>query len=94
MHKKIKCPKCDNEDLSFVSGTKKGLNVFLLLIVAVLGVAVIITLFVSGYIWGAVIAIIIFSIILSILKVIQAKRKEEVHTKAICRDCGHKWFID
>ena len=66
MHKKIKCPKCDNEDLSFVSGTKKGLNVFLLLIVAVLGVAVIITLFVSGYIWGAVIAIIIFSIILSI----------------------------
>lgn len=60
MHKKIKCPKCDNEDLSFVSGTKKGLNVFLLLIVAVLGVAVIITLFVSGYIWGAVIAIIIF----------------------------------
>ena len=92
--KRIVCPECDSDNISLVTSRKKGLNILLLLLVCIIGVAVVLTLFINGYLYYAIGALVIFSVVLAILKAIQVKRREELHTKAICHDCGHKWFID
>ncbi len=90
----MKCPKCGNQDIEFKEGYR-GINrvIAILVLFCELGLSIVF-LFVNGWIIASVL-LFLLAVITSIgYRIRQVWLRRKSHTKAVCKQCGHTWFID
>ena len=91
--KQIKCSKCKNKDLAFISGPKnrqyKWWHNLIAIILTIVFIAIVIIAFITK---NPILQGIAF--VISVLAIAKGKTQPKLHTKAVCKNCGHIEYLD
>ena len=89
----MKCPKCRNTDIKIVESIKRA-NILIMISITILFIILMIAFFNFKLYAQATLTIVFYVIISIIYKICDAWLRRKSHTKAICKNCGHFWYID
>ena len=97
----IKCPKCDSENIQITSGTDnrkqpkwKVKLITGLLIATIVSVGLLFTTKNGIFAITGMISFLPLAVITKWINDAQKDKKDVIHTKAVCQNCGHIEYLD